>query len=150
MGRKFPEMRRTPLRQESCELPRDLGKDIARFALNLKRDHISLFASNPSLRKRVGQFLTALLPPKPKRRGRPGIPSVTRAIQLRKELHRQFRKEPWPKIWERIYPEVIPGYADLSDHEKKRAREVLRERVRWRLKIKKTRRSLRPPGNIPA
>jgi hypothetical protein len=37
-------------------------KEIAEFARSLTRDHRSLFVSDPNLRKRAGQFLTALLP----------------------------------------------------------------------------------------
>lgn len=54
------------------ELPRDLRKELATFARKLAREHRTLFAANPNLRKRAGQFLTALLPPRPRRRGRPG------------------------------------------------------------------------------
>jgi hypothetical protein len=47
-------------------------KEIAAFARKLARDHLALFASDPNYRKRAGRFLTALLPPKPRRRGRHG------------------------------------------------------------------------------
>ncbi len=58
------------------------------FTRNLKRNHGPLFASNPLYRTRAGQFLTALLPPKPRRGGQPGIQSVTAAIRLLRELRR--------------------------------------------------------------
>jgi hypothetical protein len=69
-------------RQSPIGLPRTLRMEMAQFAGKLKRDHRALFASNPAYRKRAGQFLTALLPPKPRRRGRPGRPDVTQAIRL--------------------------------------------------------------------
>ena len=49
-------------------LPRAIRKELATLARKLPRDHRALFASDPICRKRAGQFLTALLPPKPRRR----------------------------------------------------------------------------------
>jgi hypothetical protein len=80
------------------ELPRTVRMEISELARTLAREHRPLFASNPTLRKRAGQFLTALLPPKPKRRGTPGNPVVTKAIRLRRQLRRQCPDEPWAKI----------------------------------------------------
>jgi hypothetical protein len=114
------------------ELPRAVRKELATLARKLKRDYPALFASDPLYRKRAGQFLTALLPPKPRRRGRPGIQSVTQAILLRQKLRRRFPDEPWARIWERIYPQVIPNYRAMDDLQQGDARQELRERVRWR------------------
>jgi|ERR1035437_6086555 hypothetical protein len=50
-------------------LPRTIRKEIATLARKLAREHRGLFASNPAFRKRAGQFLIALLPPKSRRRG---------------------------------------------------------------------------------
>lgn len=119
-------------RRAEPELPRPVRKEIAALARKLNREHRPLFASDPVYRKRAGQFLTALLPPKPRRRGRPGRPDVTQAIRLRCQFRRLFPNEPFLKIWERIYPEVIPSYEGMNWVEQKDARERLRERVRWR------------------
>src|SRR5215831_21073573 len=89
---------------------RDLRKEIAAFARRLAKEHRGLFTSDPNLRKRAGQFLTALLPPKPRRRGRPGRKDVTNAIRLLRKFRRLYPDERGEKIWERIYPKVIPGY----------------------------------------
>jgi len=118
--------------QTRAELPRALRKELATFARKLARDHRALFASDPIYRKRAGQFLTALLPPKPRRRGRPGRADVTAAIRLRSRFRSQFPQEPWAKIWERIYPTVVPNYATMTEIEQSDARQELRERVRWR------------------
>ena len=115
-----------------AELPRALRKEIFQFARKLKKHYRQLFASDPIYRKRAGQFLTALLPPKPRRRGRPGRADVTQAIRLRRQFRRQFPDEPWAKTWERIYPLAIPNYATMAELEQADARQELRERVRWR------------------
>jgi hypothetical protein len=93
--------------------------------------HRALFAADANLRRRTGQFLTALLPPKPRRLGRPGRADVTIAIRLLRKLRRQYPNEQPPKIWQRIYPQAIPNYGSMPDIEKADARQELRERVRW-------------------
>jgi hypothetical protein len=129
-------------------LPKHPRKDLATIARKLAREHRPLFTSDPNLRKRAGQFLTALLPPKPRRRGRPGLPSVTTAIQLLRKFRRQYPNDRGGKIWERIYPEAIPGYANMDQLKQGDARQELRERVRWRLREDK-RRSARKPSPRP-
>jgi len=128
----------------------DIRKEIADFARNLSKEHRGLFTSDPTLRKRAGQFLTALLPPKPKRRGRPGIQSVTIAIRLRHRLKRQFPSERPAKLWEWIYPKAIPGYSRLSELEQGDARQQLRERVRWRQRDRKRHKALEGIVSKPA
>ena len=113
-------------------LPPPLRKEIAALALKLSREHRALFAADPMYRKRAGQFLTALLPPKPRRRGRPGRPDVTKAIRLLRHFTHQFPNERPAEHWAKMYPLVIPNYDALNDVEQKDARERLRERVRWR------------------
>ena len=63
-------------------LPKQVRKEIAAFARWLKREYRALFGSDPLYRKRAGQFLTALLLPKPRRRGRPVRADITKAIRL--------------------------------------------------------------------
>jgi hypothetical protein len=137
-GREHPARSKPqpPTRRRTPPLPQAVRKEIAALALSLKRDYRALFASDPIYRKRAGQFLTALLPPKPRRRGRPGIQSVTQAIRLRRQLRRRFPNEPWANIWERIYPKAIPGYDTMSEFGQADARQELRERVRWRQRAK--------------
>jgi hypothetical protein len=123
----------------SHELPRPIRKEIAAFARKLAREHRALFASDRIYRKRAGQFLTALLPPKPRRRGRPGRPDVTMAIRLLKVFERQFPNERPAEHWARMYRQVIAGYHRMNPVEQRDARERLRERVRWRLRCARTR-----------
>jgi hypothetical protein len=118
----------------SKDLPRSLRKEIAAFARKLNRHHRALFTSVPAYPKRVGQFLTALLSPKPKRRGRPGIPSVTKAIALKKKLRREHPGEKPEQLWDRICPEVISNYDAMRELEKRDARAQLIARVKDRIK----------------
>jgi hypothetical protein len=119
-------------------LPKELRKELTGIARKLAKAHRSFFTSNPNFRKRAGQFLTALLPPKPRRRGRPGLPSVTTAIRLLSEFRRQYPNEQPAKIWERIYLQAIPGYASLTELEQADARQTLRERAKWRQRVRKS------------
>jgi hypothetical protein len=114
------------------QLSRSIRNEIAAFARKLAREHRALFASAPIYRKRAGQFLTALLPPKPRRRGRPGRSDVTQAIQLLRRFRREFPNDQPVEHWARVYPLTIPGYAEMNPIEQRDARERLRERVRWR------------------
>src|SRR5436309_8927612 len=70
-----------PKRQRPRQpLPREVRKEITQCARQL-RQHRKLFISDPKLRDRASRFLRSLLPPK-RKRGRPGIDSVTKAIRL--------------------------------------------------------------------
>jgi hypothetical protein len=125
----------------SKDLPRSLPKEIAACPRKLNRHHHALFTSDRAYRKRVGQFLTALLPfltallpPKPKRRGRPGILSVTKAIALKKKFRREHPGKTPEQLWRWIYPEAIPNYDAMSEVQKHDARAELRARVKDRIK----------------
>jgi hypothetical protein len=134
----------------SKNLPHDVRAELSAFARKLAREHRALFLSDPIYRKRAGQFLTALLPPKPRRRGRPGRPDVTQAIRLLKLYRRQYPNARPAEHWARTYPAVIPGDEDMNPVELRDARERLRERVRWRLQFQREkqrqRRSVQPFG----
>jgi hypothetical protein len=121
----------------SKDLPRSLRKEIAACARKLKRHHRALFTSDRAYRKRAGQFLTGLLPPKPKRRGRRGILSVTKAIALKKKFRREHPGETPEQLWRWIYPEAIPNYDAMSEVQKHDARAELRARVKDRIKKQK-------------
>jgi hypothetical protein len=118
-------------RQPTPALPAAVRKEITRLARELNRQHRSLFMADPKLKDRAARLLRSLLLPK-RKRGRPGIDSVTKAIQLRARFRRQHPGERPEQIWKRVYPEAIPGYAGMNPHDQKHARQVLRERVRWR------------------
>jgi hypothetical protein len=111
-----------------------IRKQIATFAPQLAREHPAHLASDPLYRKRAAQFFTALLPPKSRRRGRPGRKDVTQAIRLKAKFRRLYPEERADQIWKRIYSVVIVGYEAMNEVEQKNASEQLRERVRWRLR----------------
>jgi hypothetical protein len=117
-------------RRSAPRLPAALRKEIARFARDL-RQHRKLFAADPKLKDRASRFLRSLLPPK-RKRGRPGIDSVTKAIRLRQRFKRQHPGEKPEQIWKRVYPDAIPGYLTMDLDRQKAERMLLRERVRGR------------------
>jgi hypothetical protein len=127
--------------QPKRQLPRPLRREIAALALQLRREYKSLFASDPLWRQGAGQFLTALLLPKPRRRRRPGRKDVTQAIRLKAKFRRLYPEERPEQWWKCIYPLVIPGYEEMSAVQQRDARERLRARVRWRRRT--TRKALR-------
>jgi len=87
--------------------------------------------SDPRLKDRAARFLRSLLPPK-RKRGRPGILSVTKAIQLLTKLHREHPEQEMRKRWQQIYSQVIPNYENLT-RQQQRAQEIpLRDQVRNR------------------
>lgn len=124
--RTKPRRRRTGPR-----LPAAVRQEIAHFAQELTRQHRKFFIADPKLKDRTARFLRSLLPPK-RKRGRPGIDSVTKAIRLRQRFRQQYPGEKPEQIWRRIYPEAIPGYASMDRERQKAERLLLRERVRGR------------------
>lgn len=117
--------------------PKQLRKETAEFARALKKRYPKQFTSDRKLKERVARLLKSMLPPKPRRRGRPGIDSVTEAIAKLRKLEREHPDERPAHRWHRIYAEVIPNYARMNEHHQKQARSVLRERVRSRLRARK-------------
>jgi hypothetical protein len=126
-----PATRKRKRQRAGPALPREIRKDITQFARELKRQHRHLFTADPKLKDRAARFLRSLLPPQ-RKRGRPGLDSVTRAIRLLKQFRRQFPHESPTTIWQRIYPQAIPNYDAMTKVAQKDARGTLRERVRWR------------------
>jgi len=136
--------KRKPRRRSTPPLPAPVRKEITRIARELNRQpYRKLFTADAKLRDRVARFLRSLLPPR-RKRGRPGLDSVTTAIRLRGMFRRSHPDEAWAKIWERIYPEAIANYDSMNQVEQMQARQLLRERVRWRLRDRK-RKKLRSP-----
>jgi hypothetical protein len=72
-------------------LPKKLRKEISIPARELVREHRAQFSTEPNLRKRAGSFLTGLLPPKPRRRGRPGTASEAVLTEARNTLSQANR-----------------------------------------------------------
>jgi hypothetical protein len=65
----------------------ELRKELTAIAHRLVREQRAQFTSDPDVRKRARQFLTVKLPPKPRRRGRPGIASVTTLFCALCQMH---------------------------------------------------------------
>jgi hypothetical protein len=127
------------LRRSAPHLPAAVRKEITRLARELNRQYRALFMADLKLKDRAARLLRSLLPPKPRQRGRPGIDSVTKAIRLLRKFRRQYPGERWEMTWKRIYPEAIPNFAGINPIEQEHACQVLRERVRWRLRGRKRR-----------
>lgn len=119
-------------RRPGPALPATVRKEIARFARELKRGHRQLFIADPKLRDRASRFLRSLLPPQ-RKRGRPGLPSVSKAILLLRKCRREYPHDKPAQLWARIYPEAIPGFASMDRERQKAERLLLRERVRNRV-----------------
>jgi hypothetical protein len=111
-------------------LPREIRRTVTHCARQL-RQHRKLFMADPTLKDRVARALRSMLPPH-RKRGRPGLDSVTKATRLLKQFRRQCPHEKPAQLWARIYPEAITGYASMDPERQKAERLLLRERVRSR------------------
>jgi hypothetical protein len=124
-------------------IPKDLRIEVTQHARSIAKKYRKLFVADRQLKDRVLRLLRALLPPRPRRRGRPRDQTTTRAIVLYRKLRRQCPEDKPRAVWSRVYPLVIPGYDGMSELEQRTAREKLRERIVWR-------RRKRRPRKIPA
>jgi cation transport regulator ChaB len=125
-------------KRQRAGLPREVRKEINHSAQQL-RQHRKLFIADPKLKDRTARFLRSLLPPQ-RKRGRPGLPSVSQAILLLRKFRRQYPHDKPAQLWARIYPEAITGYAGMDRERQKAERLLLRERVRSRRKRQQNRR----------
>jgi hypothetical protein len=128
-------------RQAPPSIPPELRTAITEFTRMIARQFQRQFASDPELKRRVMRLLKSVIPPRPRRRGRPPDPVVTAAIMLHAKLRRQFPKDPPRSIWARVYEMVIPKYAAMTDIEQRSAREDLYLRVTWRRRKRRPRKN---------
>jgi hypothetical protein len=128
-------------------IPKELRAEVTQYARTLARKYRHLFASDRQLKTRVLTLTRALLPPRPRRRGRPRNPTVTRAIALYRKFRRKSPEESPRQVWARVYPLAIPGYDGMPDMEQRAAREALRERITWRRRRKRRRPPEKSAGN---
>jgi hypothetical protein len=119
-------------RRKTSPIPRELLKDIVRLGSELRKRHGALFATDPKLRDRAARLFRSLLPPKPRRRGRPALDSVTIATRMLRSAKQLYSNEKPAQTWARIYPAAIPQWETLSPAEKQGAALQLRNRVRSR------------------
>jgi hypothetical protein len=68
---------------------------------------------------------------------------VTAAIRLLEKLRRLHPDRSHKEIWREIYRRVIPKHENLPAIERREAKHELRERVRWRLEIRRRRQRAR-------
>jgi len=134
---RFKRRRREP------SIPKELRREVAQFVRMIARKYRKQLASDPQLKARLLRLAKALLPPRPRRPGRPRNPVITDAIMLHAKFRRQFPADQPRSIWARVYPLAIPGYDAMPEVEQRTAREKLRERIAWR-------RRKRRPRKIPA
>ena len=127
-----PQPKRSRRRRSDPGIPSPVRKKITRLARELNRQQRQSFITDPKLKDRAARLLRSLLPPKPRRRGRPGRTDVTQALRLLKRFKPQYPEEKPVNLWARVYPIVIPGYGAMNQQEKRHAKAELRERVRWR------------------
>jgi len=121
-------------RRRQAAIPRELRTEVTQCAKSLARKYAHLFAGDRKLKDRIMRLVRALLPPRPRRRGRPANTDVTRAIRLLRKFHRDYPEEVPRQHWARVYPLVIPNFHSMTDPEQDTSRFALRERVRWRLR----------------
>jgi hypothetical protein len=98
----------------------------------IARKYRHLFKSERELKTHILTIVRTVLAPHPRRRGRPGDPIVTSALELREKLRREFPEETARQICQRVYVAVIPDYVNLSPMEQCEARQRLQERMTWR------------------
>ena len=115
-------------------IPKELRAEITQYARTLAKKYRHLFRGDRQMKDRTLRLVRALLPPRPRRRGRPGSRDVTRAISLLRRFRRQFSEETRQQHWARVYAVVIPDFHSMIDVEQETARFALRERVRWRMR----------------
>jgi hypothetical protein len=114
VGEATPRSKRRNLNQQPL-IPAAVCKEITQAARELKRNHRALFIADPMLKDRVARLIRSLLPPKPRRRGRPGRKDVTTAILLLARFRRQYPTERAELHWRRVYPLAIPNYDAMSE-----------------------------------
>lgn len=121
---------------------------IRNFADALMERHGDLFTGDPRLKSRIAAELRRLLPPQA---GRPGLASVTVAIQLHREIERSHPERSAKEIWAEIYARVIPNWETLSVVQRREEADQLHRQVRWRIGARRkrcgeSRRGSREPG----
>jgi hypothetical protein len=132
-----PRRRRQPTIRK--QLPKQLRKEIAQQARDLSKRYD--FIADRTLKQRVVRLMAAMLPPRPRRRGRPCNEEITRAILLYSRARRQHPEEKPHESWERVCVLLYPGYEALPDIARRDTCEGLRLRVKSRFRSRRGRKS---------
>jgi hypothetical protein len=119
-------------RRQRVAILTELRGEVTSDLRAIARKYRQLFKSERELKTHILTIVRTVLPPHPRRRGRPGDPIVTSALELREKLRREFPEETARQICQRVYVAVIPDYANLSPMEQREARQRLQERMTWR------------------
>jgi hypothetical protein len=122
----------TKTKRRKLSMPAQLRKEVIEHCRSIARKYGVEFKARRDLKARVLRLERALLPPRPNPRGRPRNPETTRALALYRKFRRESPEESPRKLWARVYPRVIDGWANKSDLEQRNARDELRERIVWR------------------
>jgi hypothetical protein len=131
-------------RRRPPPMPRQLRRDIAGFAKTTRRKYAEQFARDPTLKVRSARLLRTMLPPRPRRGGRPGNEIVTEAIFLYQKFRKRYPTETPRMTWSRVCPAVIPEFDQMTDLEQQDARGQLQQRVAWRRRSRRRRKKNRP------
>jgi hypothetical protein len=106
-------------RQAGPRIPATVRKEVSRCARQLRK-HGKLFFADDQLKNRVARVLRSMLPPK-RKRGRPGNPMLTKAILLLKKLQHEYQEQERKDLWQQVYRQVIPDYANLPREQQRGA-----------------------------
>src|SRR5215831_17957595 len=123
-GRKRPQ----------AAIPKELRADVTQHARTIARKYPHLFAADRQLKDRVLRLMRATLPPRPRRRGRPGNQIVSRAVRLLRRFRRQHPEETPQQHWARVDRLVLPNPDSMMHADYEAAKFDLRRRVRWRMR----------------
>jgi hypothetical protein len=122
----------TKAKRQRPSMPRELRKEVVEHVRSIARKYGAEFKADRDLKARVLRLERALLPPRPKPRGRPANPETTRALALYRKLRRKSPHASPRQLWAQVYPLAIPQWETKSDLERCTARDELRERISWR------------------
>jgi len=115
-------------------IPRKLRIEVMQYTRNLGKKYAHVFAGDRQLKDRVLRLMRAMLPPRPRRRGRPGNQIVSRAVRLLRRFRRQHPEESPQQHWTRVDRLILPNPDSMMHADYEAAKFDLRRRVRWRMR----------------
>jgi hypothetical protein len=126
-------------RRREPSIPKELRKEITQRARDIAKRYKDLFAADRYLKDRILRLEGALLPPRPRPRGRPRKPETTRAIVLYNRFRRQHPEKKPCEIWDHVCLVLYPEYPGLAAVERRDIRDALQARVKSRARSRRTR-----------
>ena len=136
-----PEVVKPKRRRRASGIPAGLRQETAVFARGISKRYRDAFNSDRTLKEKTLRYARALLPPKPRRRGRPFNQETTRAIVLYNRFRRQHPQEKPREIWDHVCLVLYSEYAGLPEIERHDIRDALRGRVKSRVRSRRVRKS---------